>query len=166
MADNIHLFQELLRNYERKRTSPRCMMKIDFRKAFDPIQWPFLCHLLLLLRFPSCFVHLVMQCVETASYSVVINGSIYSFFPGMNDVQQGDPLSLYIFIICMEYLSRMLHMASLSPGFRFHSKCATLGICHLAFADDVILLSRGDRHFVASLFQQLAIFWENLRAGN
>jgi mannosylglycoprotein endo-beta-mannosidase len=158
MADNIHLVQELLRNYERKRTSPRCMMKIDFRKAFDSVQWPFLRHLLLLLGFPSRFVHLVMQCVETATYFVAVNGSIYGFFHGMNGVQQGDPLSPYLFIVCMEYLSRMLHMASLSPGFRFDLKCATLGICHLAFADDVILLSRGDRHSVATLFQQLAIF--------
>jgi len=158
MADNIHLVQELLRNYERKRTSPRCMMKIDFRKAFDSVQWPFLRHLLLLLGFPSRFVHLVMQCVETASYSVAVNGSIFGFFHGMNGVRQGDPLSPYLFIVCMEYLSRMLHMASLSPGFHFHPKCATLGICHLSFADDVILLSRGDRQSVASLFQQLAIF--------
>lgn len=80
MTDNIHLLQELLRNYGRKRTSPRCMMKIDFKKAFDSVQWPFLHQLLLLLGFPSRFVHLIMQCVETASYFVAVNGSIYDFF--------------------------------------------------------------------------------------
>ncbi|KAJ6979484.1 hypothetical protein NC653_027590 [Populus alba x Populus x berolinensis] len=82
MTDNIHLLQELLRNYGRKRTSPRCMMKIDFKKAFDSVQWPFLHQLLLLLGFPSRFVHLIMQCVETASYFVAVNGSIYGFFSG------------------------------------------------------------------------------------
>jgi len=35
MADNIHLIQELLRPYKRKRVSPRCLMKIDLKKAFD-----------------------------------------------------------------------------------------------------------------------------------
>ena len=158
MADNIHLVQELLRNYERKRASPRCLMKIDFRKAFDSVQWPFLRHLLLLLGFPNRFVHLVMQCVETVSYLVVVNGNIYGFFPGMNGIRQGDPLSPYLFIVCMEYLSRMLQIATLSPGFRFHPKCDSLGICHLAFADDVILLSRGDHHSVSTLFQQLHTF--------
>jgi hypothetical protein len=133
-------------------------MKIDFRKAFDSVQWPFLRQLLLLLGFPSRFVHLIMQCVENASYFIAVNGSIYGFFPGMNGVRQGDPLSPYLFIVCMEYLSMMLHMASLSLGFRFHPKCDFLGIFHLVFADDVILLSRGDIHFVTSLFQQLAIF--------
>ncbi|XP_038699656.1 uncharacterized protein LOC119996950 [Tripterygium wilfordii] len=35
MIDNITLAQELLRNYGRKRASPRCLLKIDFKKAFD-----------------------------------------------------------------------------------------------------------------------------------
>ena len=140
MADNIHLVQELLQNYKRKQTSPQCLMKIDFRKAFDSVQWPFLRQLLLLLGFPSRFVHLIIQCVETTSYSVAVNDSIYGFFPGMDGVRQGDPLSPYLFIACMEYLSTMLHIASLSPGFRFHPKYDSLGICHLAFVDDVILL--------------------------
>ena len=160
MTDNIHLLQELLRDYERKRSSPRCLMKIDFKKAFDSVQWPFLRELLLLLGFPSRFVQLVMQCVETASYSVAVNGSIYGFFPGKNGVRQGDPLSPYLFLICMEYFSRMLRKSSISPGFRFHPKCDSLGVCHLAFADDVILLSRGDKTSVSCLFKQLVSFGE------
>jgi len=35
MSDNINLVQELLRQYNRKRSSPYCLMKVDFRKAFD-----------------------------------------------------------------------------------------------------------------------------------
>jgi hypothetical protein len=35
MVDNIYLIQELLRLYERKHVSPRCLMKIDLKKAFD-----------------------------------------------------------------------------------------------------------------------------------
>jgi hypothetical protein len=68
-------------------------MKIDFRKAFDSVQWLFLRQLLLLLGSPNRFVHLIMQCVETASYSVAVNGSIFGFFLENNGVWQGDPLS-------------------------------------------------------------------------
>ena len=35
MMDNIFLLQELLRNYGRKRISPRCILNVDLRKAFD-----------------------------------------------------------------------------------------------------------------------------------
>ena len=60
MATNIFLVQELLREYGRKRTSPKCLMKIDFRKAFDSVQWGFLQSLLGTLGFPPKFVHLIM----------------------------------------------------------------------------------------------------------
>jgi hypothetical protein len=82
MIGNINLAQEFLRHYSRKKTSPRCLIKVDFRKAFDLMQWPFLKELLYLLGFPQCFVHLVMLCVETSSFSVAINGSLYGFFLG------------------------------------------------------------------------------------
>lgn len=37
MMDTIFLVQELLRKYARKRTSPRCLLKIDLHKAYDSI---------------------------------------------------------------------------------------------------------------------------------
>jgi hypothetical protein len=58
----------------------------------------------------------------------------------------------------MEYFSRLLKLASHQEGFRFHPKCAVQGISHLAFADDVLLLSRGDPSSVRCLLQQVALF--------
>jgi hypothetical protein len=69
MADNINLIQELLWHYGRKRVSPRCLVKIDFRKAFDSVQWPILRRLLQLLGFPLRFVHLVI-CVSKPHHSL------------------------------------------------------------------------------------------------
>ena len=37
MVDNIHLAQELLRKYNRKRVSPRWIAKVDIKKAFDSV---------------------------------------------------------------------------------------------------------------------------------
>lgn len=112
------------------------------------VQWSFLRHLFLLLGFPDRFVHLVMTCVEKTSYSMAINGELYGFFPGRSGVRQGDPLSLYLFIACKKYFSRMLKLAYQNSVFHFHLKCGRLGISHLAFADDIILVSCGDRSSV------------------
>nr|TKS08437.1 hypothetical protein D5086_0000103180 [Populus alba] len=112
MSDNINLVQELLRQYGRKRSSPRSLLKVDFRKAFDSVQWPFLDSLLRHLVFPGRFVSWIMQCVSTTSYSIAINGDIHGFFQGHSGVRQGDPLSPYLFLCCMEYFSRMLKLAS------------------------------------------------------
>ncbi|XP_073051210.1 uncharacterized protein [Primulina eburnea] len=42
IVDNIHLAQELLRKYARKRISPRCILKVDVQKAYDTVDWSFL----------------------------------------------------------------------------------------------------------------------------
>ncbi|XP_057969514.1 uncharacterized protein LOC131158661 [Malania oleifera] len=42
MIDNVYLVQELVRKYARRRVSPRCMIKVDLRKAYDSISWSFL----------------------------------------------------------------------------------------------------------------------------
>uniref|UniRef100_A0A6N2LZA0 Reverse transcriptase domain-containing protein n=1 Tax=Salix viminalis TaxID=40686 RepID=A0A6N2LZA0_SALVM len=118
MADNINLVQELLRQYGKKRTSSKSLMKIDFKKAFDSVQWSFIQELLGLLGFASRFIHLFMQCVETTSFSIAINGHLYGFFLGKSGIWQGDPLSPYLFITCMEYFSRMLKGVSQQQAFR------------------------------------------------
>jgi hypothetical protein len=117
------------------------------------VQWPFLIELLHLLGFPQRFVHLVMLCVETSSFSVAINGNLYGFFPGKCGVRQGDPLSPYLFLVCIEYLSRMLKIASQQPDFHYHPKCAFHHIFHLAFVDDILLLCRGDRPSIRILLK-------------
>lgn len=42
ITENIHLAEELLRQYNRKWISPKCLLKIDLRKAYDSINWNFL----------------------------------------------------------------------------------------------------------------------------
>lgn len=37
ISDNIYLAEALLRQYQRARTSPKCLLKVDLRKAFDSI---------------------------------------------------------------------------------------------------------------------------------
>jgi hypothetical protein len=93
-----------------------------------------------------------MQCVSTTSFSITVNGDLYGFFPGKSGVRQGDPLSPYLFICCIEYLSRMLMLACRQPGFRFHPKYGIHSISHFAFTDDVLLLSRGDCSSVNGIF--------------
>ena len=158
MSNNIHLLQELLRLYGRKRASPRCMIKVDFRKAFDSVQWTFIQSLLMMFGFPTKFVNWIMACVESTSYSISVNGYMFGFFEGKSGVRQGDPLSPYLFIACMEYLSRMLLVASANSIFKFHPQCDFHKISHLAFADDVMLLCRGDIKSVRTLLDVLNKF--------
>ena len=144
MVENIYLVQELLRKYGWKRISPRCIMKIDIRKAYDTVNWDFLKDILSGMGFPNIFIVWVMQCITTTSYSVSINGTLHGFFKGQQGLRQGDPISPFLFTLCLEYLSRNLKRLKFNADFNFHPKCADLNITHLAFADDLILFARGD----------------------
>ncbi|XP_056685671.1 uncharacterized protein [Spinacia oleracea] len=42
IADNILLASELIKCYSRKNISPRCMIKVDLKKFYDYVEWPFL----------------------------------------------------------------------------------------------------------------------------
>lgn len=53
-------------------------------------------------------------------------------------------MSLFLFAIVMEYLSRLLHNLKENREFKFHPRCGKLGISHICVADDLLLSSRGD----------------------
>ncbi|KAK6150853.1 hypothetical protein DH2020_015785 [Rehmannia glutinosa] len=57
MTENIHLGQELLRQYNRKKIYPRCLLKIDLRKLMTLLAGIFLRAVLEGLGFPSKFIH-------------------------------------------------------------------------------------------------------------
>lgn len=144
ILDNIHLAQELLRKHSRKYSSPRCTLKVDLQKAFDTIDWEFLREVLSLLNFPTIFTDWIMECVSTTSFSIALNGNLYGHFNGRRGLRQGDLLSPFLFALCMEPLSRKLNCLSASNNFGFHPKCRNLRITHLAYADDLLLFSKGD----------------------
>lgn len=161
MVENIHLAQEIMRGYGRKRTAPKCTLKIDIRKAYDTISWEFLRAVLTEIRMPRRFVDWILECVTTASYSIKINGDLVGFFKGRRGLRQGDPMSPSLFVLCMEYLSRSLNRVTRRyrrGAYKFHPKCEPLRISHLAFADDLMVFARGDLSSVKTVWEAIQRF--------
>lgn len=109
IVHNIMLVQELMNQYKRKNISSRCVLKIDLRKAYDSASWSFVEEMLRALKFPNLFISWIMTCNTSTKYSLSLNGGIHGYFYGKKGLRQGDPLSLLIFVFCMEYLSRILN---------------------------------------------------------
>ncbi|GAB2291433.1 hypothetical protein Dimus_038162 [Dionaea muscipula] len=82
IVDNVLLCQELMAGYDWKNISPRCVEKIDLRKAYDSVLWEFVSDLLLLLGFSMGFVRWVMACISSVSYSINVNGELMGYFEG------------------------------------------------------------------------------------
>ncbi|KAL2253455.1 UNVERIFIED_CONTAM: Retrovirus-related Pol polyprotein from type-2 retrotransposable element R2DM [Sesamum indicum] len=158
ITDNIFLAQEMVRQYSRKRISPRCTINIDLRKAFDSVSWTFLSRVLHGYGFPPLFISWIMECVCNSFFSVAMNGSLHGFFPGKKGLRQGDPMSPALFLLSMEYFSRLVKRKTSTSDFNFHPKCEKLKITHLLFADDLMLFSRGDLPSIHILMECLQEF--------
>ena len=116
---NMLICQDLARGYQRKHISPRCLLKFDLQKAFDSVHWGFLKDLLNALRFPKIFTSWIMACVTTVNFIIHINGQDQGSFKGGRGLRQGDPLSPMLFVLTMEYFSRLMSSISLHKGFSF-----------------------------------------------
>ncbi|XP_074313849.1 uncharacterized protein LOC141649045 [Silene latifolia] len=166
LFDNSMLAHELAFRYNRSLISPRCILKIDIKKAFDSVHWGFLDDCLRLFQFPPQFIKWILACVTTSHISLNINGINEGFFPGKRGLRQGDPLSPYLFTICMEVLSRLLRNLPVAPDFFYHPKCVKIHLTHLVFADDLLVFTRGDLpsvRAVKSCLEQFASY-SGLRA--
>ncbi|XP_074288930.1 uncharacterized protein LOC141614073 [Silene latifolia] len=108
IVDNIMICQDLVRLYNRKNCSPRLLMKIDLRKAYDSIEWEFVEDMLCALKFPCQMVNWIMQCVSSPTYSISLNEAQFGYFKGRRGLRQADPMSPLLFTLCMEYLTRIL----------------------------------------------------------
>lgn len=83
-------------------------IKIDFEKAYDRLRWNFIQDTLLEIRFPQLLVEVIMQCITTSSMKVLWNRDPIESFTASRGIRQGDPLFLYLFVLCMERLNQVI----------------------------------------------------------
>jgi hypothetical protein len=109
-------------------------------KAYDRVEWIFLEQMMERMGFAQSWISMIMRCVSTVRFSVRLYGGLSEAFIPSRGLRQGDPLSPYLFLFCVEGFSTLLKKAcdeNMLRGVKFGSDGPH--ITHLLFADDNIV---------------------------
>ena len=93
--------------------------------------------MLVIMNFPHKFIKIIMTCITSTSYALMINDTPSNPFRAKRDLRQGGLLSPLLLLIVVEYLSRILKSVEKSYG--YHPKCRRIKLSHLCFADDLMI---------------------------
>lgn len=141
IVNNIFLASELMSFiHHAKCKSQWGALKVDMAKAYDRLSWNFLEAVLRCMDFPEHFITLIMNCVSSVSYSLLLNGHITGRILATRGLRQGDPFSPYLFILCMNVLSCLFSDAKktkLIESIQFARRGPR--ISHLMYVDDLVV---------------------------
>jgi hypothetical protein len=88
------------------------LLKLDFEKAYDRVNWDFLQEILLRKGFSARVVHRLMQLVKGGQTAINVNGEVGPYFRNARGVRQGDPLSPILFDFIVDGLAAILAKAN------------------------------------------------------
>lgn len=141
--DNIIVAWEIFHSMRQKKGKKGWMaIKIDLEKAYDRLKWDFVRDTLEDIGFPKNIVDLIWYCISTPRMRLVWNGEDLEEFRPARGIRQGDPLSPYLFVLCIERLFQLIEV-TVSNNHWCPIQIARKGhkISHLAFANDLILFA-------------------------
>ncbi|KAE8664767.1 hypothetical protein F3Y22_tig00112738pilonHSYRG00325 [Hibiscus syriacus] len=148
-------------DFWRKKGFKGCVFKVDFRKAYDTVDWSILFKIMEKMGFVFKWRSWIKQCVTTASISVLINGVYSQEFPRARGLRQGCSLSPLLFNLVGELLNLLLLKAvseGLFCGLQIRRNGSVFNLSHLQFADDLIIFCGASKMEISNVKRVLRVF--------
>ncbi|KAE8735025.1 Betaine aldehyde dehydrogenase [Hibiscus syriacus] len=145
----------------RKKGLKSCVLKVDFKKAYDTVDWDILFKVMVRMRFGLKWCGWIRKCVSTASVSVLVNGVPTDEFPMARGLRQGCSLSPLLFNFIGELLNLLIRKAvssGLFSGLIVGKDDTALNLSHLQFADDLIIFCMASKTQILNVKRVLRVF--------
>ena len=114
--------------YTEQQNIPGLLLFVDFEKAFDSLEWPFIEKTLTYYNFGISVISWIKLFYTDISSSIQNNGWASEFFPLGRGVRQGCPLSPYLFVPCAEILGTAIRNHKQIKGIRIlDEECKVYG---------------------------------------
>lgn len=137
-----------------KRKRPALVLKLDFAKAFDTVNWDGLFRVLRARGFSDLWIRWMKDILTSSRSAVLVNGCPGPWISCKRGLRQGDPLSPYLFLLVAETLQRLIRNCNgIQHPIQDDRPCEVL-----QYVDDTLIVLRGDLQATALLKQILDHF--------
>ena len=107
IGENVRLLNDLL-EYTDVQNIPGILLFIDFEKAFDTIEWPFIQNVLKCFNFGPVIGKWIATLYSNVESAVINGGYTTNYFKVSRGVRQGCPLSPLLFVLGVEILAQKI----------------------------------------------------------
>ena len=121
IGENIRQLYDIL-DITKEKNIPGLLLLVDFEKAFDSISWKFIDKILSFFNFGPAFRHIIKTLYTNAKLCVIQHGVFSEFFKIGRGCRQGDPVSPYLFIVCVEILGALIRKDDKIKGIKIGTK--------------------------------------------
>jgi hypothetical protein len=84
------------------------LIKLDMSKSFDKLSWKYIHHTLLAFGFSDSWIRWFFSLTSTALFLTLIDGSPMETFLPSRGIQQGYPISPFLFILIEKGMGKSL----------------------------------------------------------
>jgi hypothetical protein len=140
LVDSVAVVNELI-DYAKKSKKECMVLKVDFEKAYDSVDWGFLDYMLRRFGFGVKWRAWMKTCVCSGNMSVLVNGSPTEEICIKRGLKQGDPLAPFLFLLVAEGLGALMRMAVERGRFKpFLVGRSEFPVSILQYADDTLCI--------------------------
>ena len=111
ISDGVAVVQEYI-NHCCKNNITCALLKLDFVKAFDSVDWDFLIDMLRTSGFTSKWIGWIMTLLKTSNSSIMVNGILGNKIQSKRGLRQGDHLSPLLFNLAADVFAMIIKKRS------------------------------------------------------